>query len=75
MSEFLCPDELFDVQYDVCETLFDRIRDTIDSQKDDLAALKTIRDHVVHAVAAMANVTPESVYREREDVREDSGGP
>ncbi len=62
-------DELFDVQYDVCESLFERIRKRMDERNGDLASLKTIRDHVVQAVAAMENVEAESVYRELEEIR------
>ncbi len=64
-------DELFDVNYDVCETLFDRIRELMDKQ-DDLVVLKAIREQVVQVVAAMEQVTPESVYRGLEDIRKTS---
>ncbi len=69
-------DEFFDVYYDIGESLFDRIRETMDRHydaqprtPDDLAALKTIRDHVVRAVAAMESITPESIYRDLEEIR------
>ncbi len=61
--------DLFDVQYDVCESLFERICERMDERNGDLASLKTIRDHVVQAVAAMENVEAESVYRELEEIR------
>ncbi len=69
-------DEFFDVYYDIGESLFERIRSMMDRfynaeprTPDDLAALKTIRDHVVRAVAAMESVTPESIYRDLEEIR------
>lgn len=62
-------DELFDVQYDICELLFERIREQVDGHRDDLAALRMIRDQIVQAVANMENVTPESVYHELEEIR------
>ncbi len=62
-------DEFFDVYYDVSETLFDRIRETMDRQTD-IEALKMIRDCVVRGVAAIENTDAESIYRDLEDVRE-----
>ena len=66
-------DELFDVFYDVNETLFDRIRELMDCQTD-ISALKSIREHVVRAVAAMEHVTPECIHREIEEVRTQEPG-
>ncbi len=69
-------DEFFDVYYDIGESLFDRIRSMMDCfysaeprTPDDLAALKTIRDHVVRAVAEMESIMPESVFRDLETIR------
>ncbi len=62
-------DELFDVQYDICELLFERIREQVDGHRDDLAALRIIRDHVIQDVAAMENVDPASIYRDLEEIR------
>ncbi len=69
-------DEFFDVYYDIGESLFDRIRSMMDRfykakprTADDLTALKTIRDHVVRAVAAMESIRPESIYRDLEEIR------
>ncbi len=71
-------DEFFDVYYDIGESLFDRIRSMMDRfydakprTPDDLAALKTIRDHVVRAVAAVENTEPEKVHRDLEEIRAD----
>ncbi len=71
--------EFFDVYYDIGESLFDRIRSVMDRHydaeprtPDDLAALKTIRDHVVQAVAVIESIDSESVYRDLEEIR--SGG-
>ncbi len=68
-------DEFFDVYYDIGESLFDRIRSMMDRfykakprTADDLTALKTIRDHVVRAVAAMESIRPESIYRDLEEI-------
>ncbi len=71
-------DEFFDVYYDIGESLFDRLRETMDRHfnadprtPDDLAALKTIRDHVVQAVAAVEDIETETVYRDLEEIRTD----
>ncbi len=68
--------EFFDVYYDIGESLFDRIRSVMDRHydaeprtPDDLAALKTIREHVVNAVAEMESIMPESIYRDLEKIR------
>ncbi len=61
--------ELYDVYYDVSETLFDRIRHLMDERSDDISALKRIREHVVQTVAALENVTPAGVYRDLDEVR------
>ena len=73
MQEFSQTDEQFDIYFDVYETLFERIRELMDAQSD-LATLKTMRDHVVRAVAAMENTTAESVYQEMEEVRRIEAG-
>ncbi len=76
MQHSLQDHEFFDVYYDIFETLFDRIRSMMDRYyhaeprtPDDLAALKSIRDHVVQAVAAVEKTTPESIYRDLEAIR------
>ncbi len=69
MQNFPQANDLFDVYYDVNETLFDRIRELMNERSDDLTALKTIRDHVVRTVAVIENVTPESIYSDLDDVR------
>ncbi len=68
--------EFFDVYYDIGESLFERIRAAMDRfynaeprTPDDLAALKTIREHVVNAVAEMESIMPESIYRDLEKIR------
>ena len=68
-------DEFFDVYFDISESLFDRIRSMMDQcyhveprTAADLDALKTIRDHLVQAVAAMESITPESIFRELEKI-------
>lgn len=73
-------DEFFDVYYDVGESLFNRIRSMMDQcyraeprTAADLDALKTVRDHIVRAVAAMECVTPESVHRDLEAIRAPTG--
>ncbi len=73
MQESLQTDELFDVYYDVYETLFERIRELRDAQHD-LATLKTMRDHVIRAVAAMENIEPDCIYQELEGVRHIEAG-
>ncbi len=79
MPNSLQDNEFFDVYYDIGESLFERIRAAMDRHydakprtPDDLAALKTIRDHVVQAVGAMESIMPESIYRDLEEIR--SGG-
>ncbi len=62
-------DDLFDVQYDVYESLVERIRERMEGRKDDLAGLKMIRDQIVQAVAVIENVEPASVYHELEEIR------
>ncbi len=71
-------DEFFNVYYDIGESLFSRIRSMMDRlyraeprTADDLAALDTIRDHLIRAVAALENVSPESVYADLEAIRAD----
>ncbi len=61
-------DEFFDVYYDVSETLFDRIRETMNRQTN-LDDLKMIRDYVVRIVTLMENTDAASIYRDLEDVR------
>ncbi len=71
MQNFSTNDDLFDIYYDVYESLFDRIRELMDEQTD-TETLKMMRGHVIQAVAAMENTTPESVYRELEGIRDDT---
>ena len=76
--------EFFDVYYDISESLFDRIHELMDHHynatprtSDGLTALKSIRNQVVQAVAAIENVKPESIYHQLEEVRSfrDESGP
>ncbi len=65
-------DEFYDVYYDVSETLFDRIRETMNRQTN-LDDLKMIRDYVVRIVTLMENTDATSIYRDLEDVRAGRG--
>ena len=73
MQKTLPPDDIFDIYFDVYETLFERIRELMNRQTD-ISTLKTMRDHVVQAVAAIASIEPESIYRELEGVRRIGAG-
>ncbi len=73
MQESLPPDDIFDIYFDVYETLFGKIRELMDRQTD-ISTLKTMRDHVIRAVAAMESVTADSIYQEMEGVRRIEAG-
>ena len=69
-------DEFFDVYYDVCETLSRRVRQEMDlhfkagyQSAKHLAAMKTIRERIVQAVAEIRGVDSKEIFREIESVR------